>query len=201
MPAVVAPTSPPAVAISEVGDPDVAVPVDHHVGRLQIAVEHAAFVRRGDPGTQLARELDRLVLRDAADAPEQRREVFAVHVFHREEAAAVGLAEIVEAADVLVRHLPRHAQLVVKLREPAVVGRHAAGQELQRDRLIQGEVVGAIDFPHAAASEQRDQPVAAGDDRAGREAAGQRRPLGYPSDRRVVVGAGGHGGILLRRET
>src|SRR5262249_9570435 len=38
-------------------------------------------------------------------------------VLHREEAAAVRLAEVVEAADVLVRHLSRDAQLVVELRE------------------------------------------------------------------------------------
>ena len=134
-------------------------------------MQHAALVRGGDAGAQLPRQLERLVLRDAADAAEQRREVFAVHVLHREEAAAVRLAEVVQAADVLVRHLARHAQLVVKLREPAVVVGGAAGQELQRDRLIEGEVVGAIHFSHAAAAEQRDQPVAAGDDGAGREAA------------------------------
>jgi hypothetical protein len=41
---------------AEVGDADVAVAVDHHVGRLEIAVQHAAFVRRGDAGAQLPRE-------------------------------------------------------------------------------------------------------------------------------------------------
>ena len=112
-------------------------------------------MRRGDAGAELARELDRLVLRDAADAAQQRRQVFAVDVFHRQETAAVGVAEVVEPAHVLVRHLARDAQLVVELREPAVVGGHAVGQELQRDRLIEGEIVGAIHFAHAAASEQR----------------------------------------------
>ena len=42
-------------------------------------------------------------------------------------------------------------------------------QELQRDRLVEREVVGAVHLAHAAASEQRDEAVAAGDDRAGRE--------------------------------
>ena len=108
---------------AEVGDADVAVAVDHHVGRLQIAVEHAALVRRGDAGAQLPRDLDRLVLRNASDAAEQRREILAVDVLHREEAAAVGVAEVVQAADVLVRHLARDAQLVVELRQPRVVCR------------------------------------------------------------------------------
>ena len=187
---------------AEVGDADVAVAVDHHVGRLQVAMQHAALVRRGDAGAQLPRELDRLVLRDAADAAEQRGQILAVHVLHRQEAAAVGVAEVVEPADVLVRHLARDAQLVVELRQAAIVGRDAAGQELQRDRLIERQVVGAIHFAHAAASEQGDEPIAAGDDRAGREGA---RRKGRPgrrlhtrrANRRVVVEAGGHDRILL----
>jgi hypothetical protein len=78
--------------------------------------------------------------------------------------ATVCLARIVEAADVLVRHLAREPQLVVQPREAAVTGPFAVraelGQELQGDGLIEGEVVGAEDFAHAAAAEQRDEPVA-----------------------------------------
>ena len=135
-------------------------------------MQHAALVRRGDAGAQLARELDRLVLRDAADAAEQRREILAVDVLHREETAAVGVAEVVQPAHVLVRDLAGDAQLVVELRELRVVDRGAFRQELQGDRLIEREVVGAIHFAHAAASEQRHEPVAAGDDGAGRKPAG-----------------------------
>ena len=103
---------------AEVGDADVAVAVEHDVGRLQVAVQHAALVRGGDARAELPRDLNRLVLRDAADAAEQRGQILAVDVLHRQEAAAVGFAEVVEAADVLVRHLSRDAQLVVELREP-----------------------------------------------------------------------------------
>jgi hypothetical protein len=147
---------------AEVGDPDVAVAVDHHVGRLQIAVQYAALVRGGRARAELPRQLDGLVVRNAPDAAEQRREVLAVDVLHREKAAAVGVAQVVQPADVLVRHLARDAQLVVKLREPAVVGRHALREELQGDRLIEREIVGAIHFTHAAASEQGDEAVASG---------------------------------------
>ena len=102
---------------AEVGDADVAVAVDHHVGRLQIAVEDASLVRGRHAGTELAREVDRLVLRDPPDPAQQRCQVLAVDVLHRQEAAAVGVAEVVEPDDVLVRDLPGCAQLVVKLRE------------------------------------------------------------------------------------
>ena len=60
--------------------------VEHHVGRLQIAMQDAALVRRGEAGAELPRDLDRLVLRQPADASQQRREIFAVDVLHRHEA-------------------------------------------------------------------------------------------------------------------
>jgi hypothetical protein len=85
----------------------------------------------------------------------------------------------------------------VKLREAAVVRGDPAGQELQCHRLIERQVVGAIHFSHAAAAEQGDQAVAAGDNRARREGVGRRRPHGRWSDRRVVTEAGWHGRILL----
>ena len=63
--------------------------------------------------------LHRLVLRQPTDAPEQRREILAVDVLHRQETAAVRFAEVVQAADVPVRDLARDAQLVVELRRAA----------------------------------------------------------------------------------
>ena len=49
------------------------------------------------------------------DASEQRRQILAVDVLHRQEAAAIRFAEVVQAADVLVRDLTRDAELVVEL--------------------------------------------------------------------------------------
>ena len=42
-------------------------------------------------------------------------------------------------------------------------------QELQRHRLTEPQIVGAIDFAHAAAAEQADDPIAAVENDAGRE--------------------------------
>ena len=106
----------------EIGDADVAFAVEHDVRGLQIAMEHLALMRGGEPGAELARDVDGFVLRKAADPAKQRREIFAVDVLHREEAAAVRLAEVVEPADVLVRDLSRDPKLVVKLRERGIVG-------------------------------------------------------------------------------
>ena len=68
-------------------------------------MDDAALMRGGDAGAELPRDRDGAVFREAADATEQRGEILAVDVLHREEAAAVGLAKVVEAADVPVRDL------------------------------------------------------------------------------------------------
>jgi hypothetical protein len=190
----------------EIGDADVSIAVDHHVRRLQVAVQDAALVSGGDAGAQLTRDLDGFVLREPSNAAQQRCEVLAVDVFHREEPSALVLAEIVETADVLVRHLARDAQLGVELREPIGIGADACGQKLQRDRLIERQVVGAIDLAHAAAPKKRDEPVPARDDRARRpwhgRARGQRRRPGRPRhgargcDRQVEIVMARHERIL-----
>ena len=160
---------------AEIGDPCVAGAVDHHVRGFEIAMEDAAVVRRGQPGADLTRELDRLVLRKAPDPPEQRREIFAVDILHREEPAAVRLAQVVQAADVLVRHLARDTQLVVELRQVHGVGGDGVGQEFQGNGMVERQVLGAVHLAHAALAEQRHEPVAPGDNGSRCEAVRRRR--------------------------
>ena len=155
---------------TEVGQADVAVAVDHHVGRLEIAMQHATFVRRRDPGANLPRDLDRLLLRKAADAVQQRRQILPVHVLHRQERAAVGVADVVGAADVAVGDGARDADLVVELREARRVVHQFIGKQLERDRLSELEILGAVDLAHAAAAERGDDAEAAGEEGAGGEA-------------------------------
>jgi hypothetical protein len=87
-----------------------------------VAVQcHNEVVIGISPSTLPTEEANRLVLRDPSDAAEERGQILAVHVLHGEEPPAAGLAEIVEAANVLVRHLSRRAELVVELREMRLV--------------------------------------------------------------------------------
>ena len=121
------------------------------------------------------------------------------------------LADVVDAADVGVRHLPRRAHFVVELREPHGIAREAFGQELQGDGLAEPQVVGAIHLAHAAPAQQAENPVAAVEHDAGGEpavinragraqpAAGGRRcrslaagrELGFVFHRAILVGRGG----------
>ena len=110
--------------------------------------------------------------RKAADPPQKRAEVLAVHVFHREEVLPPDLADVVHAADVRVRDLARETDLREESLDTVAVRRQVRRQELQRDRLAELQVIGAVDLPHAAAPEESDDPVALGEDRPRREAAG-----------------------------
>jgi hypothetical protein len=56
---------------AEVGDAHVAALVEHDVGGLQVAVEHARVVDGREPRAELPRRLDRLVFGQAADALEE----------------------------------------------------------------------------------------------------------------------------------
>jgi hypothetical protein len=67
---------------AEVGDAHAAVAVEHDVGRLEVAVQHAAVVDRRQPGAQLPRDVERLAAREAADPPQQPGQVLPVHVLH-----------------------------------------------------------------------------------------------------------------------
>ena len=94
---------------SEISDQHVTAPIDHDVRRFQIAVQNASIMRRRDTGTEFARNLESFILRQAADAPHQRAEVLTVHVLHREVRLAFDITEIVDAANVGMRNLPRDA--------------------------------------------------------------------------------------------
>src|SRR5262245_531101 len=73
----------------------------------------------GEAGTQLLRNLDSFVVRQASDAAQQRREILAVYKFHGKKKPALTFADIIDTTDVGVRDLPRHAHFGVELIAPA----------------------------------------------------------------------------------
>jgi hypothetical protein len=99
----------------------------------------------------------------------KRREILAVDVLHREKVLAAGFGDVVHAADVRMRHLPRQPDFLMEARQPVGAMRELLRQELERDRLSQLQIVRTIHFAHAAAAKQSDDAVAAGQDRAGNE--------------------------------
>ena len=99
-------------------------------------------------------------LRESAAVPraDDRREIRAVDVRHRDVLDAVDLAEVVDADDVLVRDLAREQQLALEaaldlLRGVAVAHRFGP-DDLQRDDDVELGVPGLIHGAHAADAEQ-----------------------------------------------
>jgi hypothetical protein len=85
-----------------------------------------------------------------------------------------------------MRHLARHPDLGVELRQAGGVSIDVRRQKLEGDGLPQFQIVGAIDLTHTAAPEPTDDAIAAAENRAGIEAAMIDRPRRrQPSRRRT----------------
>ena len=116
--------------------------------------------------------------------------------------AALGLRDVVDAADVRMRDAQRQPHFDEETITALGILFDVARQELERDGLSERQVVGAVDLAHAAAAEEGDHAIAVGEDNAGEVAAavaGHARPF----DRSCVIDVGrrtgGGGGQLQRR--
>ena len=83
---------------------------------------------------------------------------------------AVYFANVIDAADLLMRHLTRNADLAMKASQCPAISQETIGKKLERDRLAQFEIVGAIDFAHAAFAQQANDPITLGQNCARHEA-------------------------------
>jgi hypothetical protein len=155
---------------AEVGDPRFPPAVDHDVGGLQVAMHDAEPVRSGQPGADVARDVERFVVRKAADPAEQRREILSIDVLHGDEVMPVGFRDVVEPADVRMGDLPPEPHLGVEEPERIAPRCQLVRQKFERHRLPELQVLGAEYLTHPATAERRDDPVAVGQNRSRREA-------------------------------
>ena len=81
----------------------------------------------------------------------------------------VHLADVIDAADIVVGHRPGCAHLVVESGQPGRVLLDRHGQEFEGHRLAELQVVGTVDLPHPPLAQKPDDPVALGEDGAGQE--------------------------------
>ncbi len=99
---------------AEIHDRRLVIGADHDVGGLQIAVDDARVVRRHQAGGDAASDVERTLHRKLLVSLENRREVRAVDVRHRDVLDAVDLAEIVNPDDVAMRHRAGEQQLALE---------------------------------------------------------------------------------------
>ena len=133
---------------------------DEDVRRLHVAVDEPARVRRVERGGDLRDDAERAAHRQPSLGDEQRLQVAAVDVLHRDVEHVVGLARVVDGDDARVverRGEPRLAQ--EPLAEVGLAERR--GEELQRGGASEPNVLGAVDDARPAFADRLDQPVPA----------------------------------------
>jgi hypothetical protein len=132
-------------------------------------MEQAAVMGGGQASADLVRGFESLVAGKAADAAQQGRKVLAIDVLHGEEVLAIDLADVVDAANVGMRNLTGVADFRMESSESGGIFLERGRKKLQRYNIAELEIFCAIDFTHAAATQQSDDPVSFGENCAGRE--------------------------------
>ena len=107
---------------AKVGNVNLPGLVEQNVLRLQVAVNHAFGVRGFQGGAQLLGDGHRPAYRQASLAPQQLVQIFALHVGHGDELGSIGLAQVVNAQNVLVGYLAGQQQFLAKALADAGIG-------------------------------------------------------------------------------
>src|SRR5688500_3629557 len=113
-------------------------------------MKHTHVMSSVETSANLTSELDGLVYGNTADATEQRGQCLALDVLHREEVTAVGLADVVNATNVLVTDLSGNSHFTMKARERSAIAQQMFRKKFKGDGLTEFEIVGAVDFTHSA---------------------------------------------------
>jgi len=139
---------------AEIEDLDLAVPGDHQVGRLDIAVDDALGMGTGEPGRDLYRIVDGLFDLQGA-ALDFLLEGLALVAGHGDEDATLplpGLTDFVDGADIRMIEGGGGPGLVQEA--PAVVlAVEMGGEELEGGKPAQPEVTSLVDDTHPATPE------------------------------------------------
>ena len=133
---------------------------EHHVRRLEIAVDHALGVRLFEPGDDLHRDRERLFegQRSAGQAVRQR---FTVHSLEDEVGRAIHPLEAVDRGNVRMAERGEDPRLAFEAPQAPRVAAKRVGQALDRDLAAQAGVERAVDAPHAARAQQIEDLIAA----------------------------------------
>ncbi|GDY63482.1 hypothetical protein SAV14893_028750 [Streptomyces avermitilis] len=156
---------------TEVEDGDRAVLLDHHVPRLEVAVDDGHGVHRGQYGAQLRGHRDDPLPGIRGVLGEVVGEVGPVDVLHDEEQLLALAARVVHGDQTRVVDLRGDPALAHETAAQLVglLARDLVGaQQLDGHAPVEPFVVCRPDLAHAALPDERGQFVAAGDGAAGR---------------------------------
>ena len=143
---------------AEVENLDEALPRDHQVLGLQVAVHDPGLVRPGEPLGDLAGEGEKTLGRKCA-VREKIAQRFSLHELHRDVGDRVGLADLVDRDDVGMIERGGRAGLLLEAREPVPILGNFSRQDLDRDFPSKPGVPGLPDLPHASGAKRRENFV------------------------------------------
>src|SRR5215813_532360 len=143
---------------AEIQDLEIAVRSDHHVFRLDVAVDDSRRVRDGQGVTDLSGDIERpsQFQRPAGHQLPQRP---ALDILGRDEMDARSHADFVNGDDVRVVEPGGGFGLLYKAAQAVDVLRELRRQQLERDLAFEARVQGEVDFAHPALAQQRKDPV------------------------------------------
>ena len=125
---------------------------EHDIFGLDVAVDQAAFIGRGQSFGALARDAEKFL--ELHGAGQSLTQSFPVHVLHEEKDFIAGLDHVVHGGNL---GLVAHANCALSLLDqaPAVDSIVTQGRRksFEGDRALQAGILGAIDFAHAAHTE------------------------------------------------
>ena len=145
---------------AEVRHLHVALGVDEHVVRLDVAVDDAVAVREAKRREDLARVVDRDGHRRGPAREDQLLQRAAVEVLHRDVVRALGLAAVVDRDDVRVRQAGGVLRLAAEALDELLVARVTVVEDLDRDVPAELLVLGEVHVGHPAGAELPHDPVA-----------------------------------------
>jgi len=128
----------------------------HRVGGLDVAMQYALAVRRGEPAREPGRDAPQAV---GGDRGFERGEAYALDVLHGDVGPATGAVDAVDGDDVGVGDAGIRPRLLQEARIPFRRGRHEGGDELDRDRALEGDVPRQPHLAHGSAAEELHQAV------------------------------------------
>ena len=137
---------------AEVGDLGHAVGRQEDVGRLQVAVDDPAFVRRLERFRDLNADGDRLVQRDRP-ARDPIRQVLPADQFHRQEVDRFHTVQAMDHRDVGVIQRSQESGLSVEAGQALGVVRQRIGKDLERHRPVESCIGGSPDLAHPAGAD------------------------------------------------
>jgi hypothetical protein len=171
---------------------------DHHVRRLEIAMDDAVAVR----GVQRVGNLDgvaqRLRHRHGASG-QPRRQRLAVEQLHHEVLDIAGAADVVERADVGMRELRDRARFALESLARVRRRGEIAGQHFDRDETIEPRVARLVDGAHRPGADraddlERSEPASTLEVHAGSLRQLPRQRLVTPKLGRALMSRGGRAG-------